>query len=82
MITPYYAVKDLKVGFMMPQPFPNDEAAKRAFEISAQDPRSPLNQCPQDYEFWRLGHFDDQTGILTPAVEFVHSVRFMEGYNE
>jgi hypothetical protein len=63
---------------MQPQPFANDDAAKRAFENAARIPGSVLNQSPQDFEFWRIGYFDDQTGILDLDLEFVHSVQFME----
>lgn len=70
----YYAVKDLKVGFMSLQAFANDEVAKRAFMNAASDPASMLSKNPSDYELWFIGEFDESTGRFCDLPEFICNV--------
>ena len=70
----YYAVKDLKVGFQVMQPFQNDEVAKRAFINAAKNPSSMLSQCPADFELWYLGEFFEENGSFVSVPEFICNI--------
>lgn len=74
MKIPYYAIKDLKIGFHSMQGFPNDDAAKRAFLNAATAPGTVLHQSPADFEFWRIGFFDESIGTFTPDLVFIANI--------
>lgn len=70
----YYAVKDLKVGFQIMQPFQNDEVAKRAFINAAQNPASMLAQSPSDFELWYIGDYYEGDGSFVSCPDFVCNI--------
>lgn len=63
-----YAVKDVKTTFWTPHTQVNDVAAQRAFAnmVNSDDPFMAQNYT--DVEYWKLGTFDDVTGITTSEV--------------
>lgn len=69
-----YAIKDVKAGFQTPQEFVNDEVAIRAFKIATSDPRTMLGQVPADFELWKIGEFDLQSGELRSDPQFLCNV--------
>lgn len=56
-----YSVRDRLVGFNAPFIMPNEDVAKRAFKQRIEkDPNA------EDLELYRLGNYDDETGIIVP----------------
>lgn len=45
----------------------NDGAAMRTINEAAKDQRSMIAKYPMDFSLFRIGTFDDNTGILTPT---------------
>lgn len=79
-----YAVKDELVGFMQPFILQNDQQALRSFEatVNATD-NNPIAQAYKDMSFYRLGTFDDQTGVLTSdPVKLVSAASVKHGVQE
>lgn len=56
-----YSVRDRLVGFNAPFIMPNEEVAKRAFKQ-----RIETDKNAEDLELYRLGTYDDDTGMITP----------------
>jgi hypothetical protein len=60
-----YAVHDTKAGtYMMPFPMLTDQLALRSFQQGCLDPQTPMAQYPLDHSIFRIGTYDDETGIL------------------
>lgn len=69
-----YAVKDVKVGNYSSTPFmlDNDDVAVRAFKTAINSNNgSQVSEYYEDMQLWRLGEFDDKTGVITSEVEFI-----------
>lgn len=41
--------------------------AIRSFRQAVNDPQTPINSNPTDYELYVVGTFNDQTGEITPC---------------
>lgn len=41
--------------------------AERTFTDLANDPQSPVNKHPEDYELWHVGHYDTEEGKVEHA---------------
>lgn len=67
----YYAVKDLKVGFMALSAFQNDEVAKRVFLTAVSDKDHPISKNCSDYEMWFIGYFFEETGNFVSEPKFL-----------
>jgi len=69
MIHQIYGLKDnLANVFMQPQLFQNENVALRNFSEIINGTGIFKNN-PADFELWRLGEFDDQSGIIIPNPE-------------
>lgn len=66
MINGIYAIKDVKVGFQPPMTMTSDQVAMRAFNGGLKN----KEQWPytEDYELWKLGEYNDETGELFPQI--------------
>lgn len=74
MIRGLYAVKDTKTSFWPPHVAPNDMAATREFANMVNSSRNEfMEQNYADCELWKLGEYDDVTGQITSAPQFVCS---------
>lgn len=71
MITNLYCLKDALISMDRPFMCPNDNAAVRSAAAAVNDPRQPFRENLNDMQLWRLGTFDDQTGAIESAPEFV-----------
>lgn len=70
MIYGVYSVRDLKAAAFAPPFFlGRDEVALRTFSDALKDPSHPMAAHPEDYHLYRLGEFDDSTGVLVPSPE-------------
>lgn len=69
-----YAVKDELVGFMQPFVLQNDQQALRSFAatVNATD-GNPIAKAYKDMSFYRLGTFDDATGVITSDIQMLAS---------
>lgn len=69
MIVNLYAVRDeLSNEFFAPQIIKNDEMAKRQFK-SQVNTITLWKENPSDYSLYRIGTFDDETGLITSNLE-------------
>lgn len=64
------SLKDAKLGvYLPPQPVKHQEEAIRGLRKYVNDPKakeSHLFQYPDDYSLWHVGHFDEDTGAVSP----------------
>lgn len=69
-----YAIKDTKVGFWKPFIQPNEAVAIRDFAnmVNSTDDRFVRDNFA-DLELYRLGYFDDTTGVIETDVSFIAS---------
>lgn len=61
-----YAIRDAHTGFMTPTVDPNDASACRNFEHAVFDTRSLLNTHKQDFDLYRIGSYNSETGAIEP----------------
>lgn len=71
MIFNIYAIKDLKTGFLPPTVEYNDNAAIRGFEHGCKQVNSLFYTHPGDYQFWKLGSYDTESGELFSDIKFL-----------
>ena len=69
MIFGIYAIKDAKSSFMPCTVDTNDATAIRNFEHAVRQPDSLLASHPNDFALYKVGAFDNTTGVVTPSVE-------------
>jgi len=60
-----YAIFDMASG-VYEKPFFStaDDLVRREFLNAATAAETPISKHPKDYSLWRLGNFDDNTGIV------------------
>lgn len=64
--TTYYAVHDAKAGiYGVPFPQAGDKVAIRGFTEASLNPETELNKYPTDFSIFRVGYYDDETGLFT-----------------
>lgn len=67
-----YALKDMKVGYMSIIQEANDECAKRSFlNLLTDSTPNIVNRNPGDYEMWRIGTYDNESGEVVSDLHFV-----------
>ncbi|ALS03459.1 VP5 [Gokushovirus WZ-2015a] len=71
MIYGLYAVKDAKSTYMPCIVDYNDASAVRNFEHAVQSPESLMRSHPNDYSLFKVGTFDNETGLIAPSVSHV-----------
>lgn len=81
MIYPVYAIRDSRVGFMTPTLDQNDPAATRNFAHAAMEPSSLMHSHPSDFDLYRVGEFDTDSGEIKPCVpsHVVSAVEVLNG---
>lgn len=68
----YYAIKDnLAEVFLTPILFNNENVAIRWFSevVNSKEENRTIYNNPGDYELWKIGVFNDQTGEITPMLD-------------
>lgn len=64
-----YSVQDIKSKtYQLPVASHNHETAIRTFGEFLRNPNNPASKYPQDFRLFYIGCFDDDTGIMEPAV--------------
>lgn len=72
MILNLYAIKDTKGPFTQPIVYPNDEFALRAFIAAVRSSQpNAANTFPEDKQFFRVGAYDDQSGVLQSDIKLL-----------
>ena len=61
-----YAIKDVKSGFSDPCTQVNDAVAARSFERQIPNLSDNLGIPVTDFQLWRCGKFDVDSGMLVP----------------
>lgn len=61
-----YAIKDVKSGFSDPCVQVNDAVASRSFERQVPRLSQDLGIFILDFQLWRVGQFDMDSGIIRP----------------
>lgn len=62
-----FAIKDLKAQYYLKLIEADHEAVVvRSIQQDVQNEKSPLRQFPQDFELFKLGEFNTETGELIP----------------
>ena len=64
MIYGLYAIKDAKSTYMPCNADMNDACAIRNFEHAVRQPDSLLRSHPNDYALYRVGTYDNETGVI------------------
>lgn len=65
MIYGLYSILDHKAGFLPPQVDQNDQTASRNFAHAIMQTGSVLHTHAEDYELYKVGSFDTETGVLS-----------------
>lgn len=73
MILELYAIKDTKVAYNTPFAMHNEQEARRAFSAAIMDKSTEWARFPADYELWRIGLYDDKTGMIQPDQSYIMS---------
>lgn len=68
-----YSIRDHLTGFMTPVIEQNDAAALRNFQLAIErypheQGRSVMSFRPSDFDFFRIGDFHTETGLIDPLV--------------
>lgn len=73
MVQQMYSIFDTKASLFGGPFFAfNDGVAQRNVAASVRGGDSLLSKFPEDYQLFRVGAFDDQSGIVEPAIPAVH----------
>lgn len=67
MIYPLFAIRDIKVGFMSPNADQSEQSAIRNFAYAVNS-EGLMNYSPKDFDLYKVGSFDSETGALDPCV--------------
>ena len=70
MKQPIFALKDTKSFFQPPFVDVNEALAVRHVK-NALDSANEFSKNPADFELWKLGEYDNETGIITSKLEHV-----------
>lgn len=75
MIYPLYSIRDIKGDYFSPRIEQNEPSAIRSFAFTVNTPGTTIHSFPEDYQLFRVGDFDSDTGRLLPLAnpEFVVS---------
>lgn len=68
MVFGIYAIKDVYTGYLNPTFEGNDSVARRNFEHAVCRADSLLYSHPNDYDLYRIGTFDSETGVIISCV--------------
>ena len=68
-----YSVKDTKMGFEQILVLPNNAAAIRWFGDISQNKEHPISKHPEDYQLFKVGTMNEDTGELVSDVQFLEN---------
>lgn len=71
-----YTVRDSKAGtYNKPHTAINDAEAQRGFHSAVNDPNTFVNKYPEDFDLYRIGTFDVQSGKILAEDTPLHVVK-------
>lgn len=77
MVNPVFCIRDRKGSWWQPRVEQNEGSARRWFAmlVNNVDPMNPVSFAPHDFELYRIGDFDSETGLFVTVEkkEFVCS---------
>lgn len=73
MLNNLYSIKDTKMGFQQILILPNNAAAIRWFGDVVLNKESPYNKHPEDYQLFKVGTMNDETGELLAECQFLEN---------
>lgn len=83
MVNPVFCIRDRKGSFWSPRIEQNEGSARRSFAMLVNDssPSNPVSFAPHDFELYRIGDFDNDTGnfVSMEKKEFICSGDMMVG---
>lgn len=62
-----FCVRDNRNGFLTPSPADNEAVAVRSFAHACMNTESVFFTHPEDYEFYLIGYFYPETGVIEPC---------------
>jgi len=63
------AVRDIKAyAYQSPHFAVSAGVASRGFADAAQDKQTVIGAHPEDFQLFKIGDFDERTGVITPCV--------------
>lgn len=68
-----YSIKDTKMGFNQVLIMPNNASAIRTFGDIARNKEHPIAKHPEDYQLFKIGTMDEDTGELVSEVNFLEN---------
>lgn len=76
MILKVYSIRDAKAEIFNPPFYKHTHGeAERDFKKITNDPKSFVNQFPEDFDLYYLGLFDDNTGKFQPLDTPEHQLK-------
>lgn len=72
MVLGVYAIRDVKVGFLAPTVERSELTAIRGFSHAVLNSTDILSSYAKDFALYRIGQYDNDTGVLTPEPIPVH----------
>lgn len=61
---PIFSVRDVKVGFGTPNIDQSEVSAIRGFSYAINNREGIMNYSPKDFDLYRIGEFDVDTGLI------------------
>lgn len=68
-----YGIKDIKVGFIEIFIGTTDGAMIRNLQSAVKNTQTQIGQFPKDFELWKIGTIDEQTGKGSGEPKFIIS---------
>lgn len=65
---PIYSYRDIKSGFGGPVVDQSDSTAIRGFSYAINGNNGIMNFSPNDFDLYKIGMFDSDTGVIVPEV--------------
>lgn len=66
-----FGIKDTKVGFTNVIMAQNEAVARRYLAEMVRDTNNLISKYNEDYEIYKLGEFNENTGEIMPSINFV-----------
>lgn len=82
MVLGVYAIRDVKVGFLTPTVEQNERVAIRNFSHAVVNSQSVLSSYAKDFALYRLGTYDNDTGVITPDPLPVHVYEAADAFTQ
>lgn len=70
MVKQLFSIHDVKAKyFFAPVSLNSEGEARRLLSDAVSDTQTVINRHPEDFRLYRLGEFDDNSGVLSPLAQ-------------